>query len=627
MVTQHTNVLPTPVVGNTTLNQQQPMNLTYVDPSAPPTNIPLPDTLPNVITQSQSTMVQEGPLMTPTSNTNKASMKTCHHELQRYLVLTQYCLPTQMSMDENKVNLCKFGRECLILKSKLQSLGRKLPDTPETVFAPLPGILKKYKYDVLDCTLMSCFQPDCKQIKSKMPKHFHFACYIHNISISNDEDLKMIEVENKDDPLLMLANQKNNMVPLEYNDIVAQNQKLVFPVCGKRCMSNCLTRRKEIQRCEDSKPSLTSNANLGWDKDGSDTVRSSEQVILDWLTTEENTSSYYGGVGKDGQTSANRKHSYHLKLSAEIEKENGSIRSPDAVRYKINFIVDTYKEAKERMENTGAGLEGTHFEKFQDYILAKVCKYYLELDPIFKNRPNVYPMFTNQDETDDEEEKLPRTYVLDDDDDDVIMFENNNDVSTNPYATSSYSSMNKKSNFDFSELTDDTRKESSSSGSEISCTKNNITSISTRVHNSSSSDCSAKLSPYKANLLRKSMLRDNKKQIHGKTKKLKNEHEVVHVPDERDYMMKCREKRLELEEKRDLRMEKIEEKKIKLEMERLMMDKTSTELKFESIRLHNMQEKKKLMLINMEVYEKRLKMKKEHPDLTDEFLSEMFPMD
>jgi hypothetical protein len=58
-----------------------------------------------------------------------------------------------------------------------------------------------------------------------------------------------------------------------------------------------------------------------------------------------------------------------------------------------------------------------------------------------------------------------------------------------------------------------------------------------------------------------------------------------------------------------------------------MMDKTSTELKFESIRLHNMQEKKKLMLIKMEVYEKHLKMKKEHPNLTDEFLSEMFPMD
>jgi hypothetical protein len=246
---------------------------------------------------------------------------------------------------------------------------------------------------------------------------------------------------------------------------------------------------------------------LRWDKDGFYNVRSSEQVVLDWLTTEENTSSYYRGVSKDGQTSANRKYSYHLKLSAEIKKENRSIRSPDAVRYKINFIVDTYKEAKEHMENTGAGLEGTHFEKFQDCILAKVCKHYLELNPIFKNRPNVYPMFTNQDETDDKEEKLPCTYVVDDDYDDVIIFENNNDVSTNPYATSSYSSMNKKSNCDFSKLTDDTPKESSSSlGSEISCTNKNVTSISTRVYNISSLDCSAKLSPYKANLLQKSML-------------------------------------------------------------------------------------------------------------------------
>ncbi len=89
MVTQHTSLLPSPVVGNTALNQEEPTNLTHVDPSVLPTNIPPPDTLPNVITQSQSTMIPEQPLMTPTSNTNKASMKTCHHELQKYLVLTQ----------------------------------------------------------------------------------------------------------------------------------------------------------------------------------------------------------------------------------------------------------------------------------------------------------------------------------------------------------------------------------------------------------------------------------------------------------------------------------------------------------------------------------------------------------
>jgi hypothetical protein len=105
-------------------------------------------------------------------------------------------------------------------------------------------------------------------------------------------------------------------------------------------------------------------------------------------------------------------------------------------------------------------------------------------------------------------------------------------------------------------------------------------------------ESSGKISPYKASLVCKNLLRDNKKQIHGKTKKMKNSSITSSDSDDRDYMMVCRKKRLELEEKRDLRMGMIEEKKINLEMQRMIMDKTSTELKFESIHLHNMQEKK-----------------------------------
>jgi hypothetical protein len=54
------------------------------------------------------------------------------------------------------------------------------------------------------------------------------------------------------------------------------------------------------------------------------------------------------------------------------------------------------------MANTGAGLEGTDFEKFQDNIHAKVCKWYSTLDLILKTRPNIYPVWTNQDESDED---------------------------------------------------------------------------------------------------------------------------------------------------------------------------------------------------------------------------------
>jgi hypothetical protein len=51
--------------------------------------------------------------------------------------------------------------------------------------------------------------------------------------------------------------------------------------------------------------------------------KGSEDCLIDWITTIENASSYFGGVGKDEQASANRKHMYHLLLSDTICKENG----------------------------------------------------------------------------------------------------------------------------------------------------------------------------------------------------------------------------------------------------------------------------------------------------------------
>ena len=58
----------------------------------------------------------------------------------------------------------------------------------------------------------------------------------------------------------------------------------------------------------------------------------------------------------------------------------------------------SYKEAHEKMNNTGNGL-GKHsleFTTFQEFIVKNVCKYYFQLDPVLRDRPNVYPWFTNE---------------------------------------------------------------------------------------------------------------------------------------------------------------------------------------------------------------------------------------
>ena len=55
----------------------------------------------------------------------------------------------------------------------------------------------------------------------------------------------------------------------------------------------------------------------------------------------------------------------------------------------------SYKEANERLLNTGSGIKGLAYTNFQELIVNTVCKYYFELDPVLKDRPNVYAWHTN----------------------------------------------------------------------------------------------------------------------------------------------------------------------------------------------------------------------------------------
>ena len=56
--------------------------------------------------------------------------------------------------------------------------------------------------------------------------------------------------------------------------------------------------------------------------------------------------------------------------------DTGSDRSSETVKNKIGRVMGQYKEANERMNNTGDGLEGIEYANFQDYIVNSICKYY-----------------------------------------------------------------------------------------------------------------------------------------------------------------------------------------------------------------------------------------------------------
>jgi hypothetical protein len=103
---------------------------------------------------------------------------------------------------------------------------------------------------------------------------------------------------------------------------------LIFPVCSKRCYKyvssyNC---KKEI---------VTSNSST-WEGDGSKDTKSSSEVLINWLTTEENSVNYFGGSDKDGRTSSTRKETYHNQLVDLIKQENGKYYSSTINFYSNN---------------------------------------------------------------------------------------------------------------------------------------------------------------------------------------------------------------------------------------------------------------------------------------------------
>ena len=137
-------------------------------------------------------------------------------------------------------------------------------------------------------------------------------------NISKDE-MKVLELDDLSDEVVKDIPKSINVKEIHkslYND----EHHLIFPICGKRCY-NVVTyiKTKKDTNNKDSEYAVLKS----WDKDGSDNKRSSIDVLIDWLTTQENASSYFGGIDVDGRTNSNRKETYHLVIRDVIRNENG----------------------------------------------------------------------------------------------------------------------------------------------------------------------------------------------------------------------------------------------------------------------------------------------------------------
>ena len=100
-----------------------------------------------------------------------------------------------------------------------------------------------------------------------------------------------------------------------------EESTIIFPICGKRCYNSaCKIRSIEKKAVAGQSEYATS---LSWDNDGSETQKSSIEVLIGWITTEENASLYFGGLDIEGRTSATRKEAYHHEIRDLIKAENG----------------------------------------------------------------------------------------------------------------------------------------------------------------------------------------------------------------------------------------------------------------------------------------------------------------
>ena len=262
-------------------------------------------------------------LTTQPSTNNTPRLVLLHHEDTHHFVLPSYCCPTHTS-ESNSVSttpqhVCNFKRDCVISRTKVYSSGQNMSNLSPTVFKiNIVATSKKFNYGTIDTRLVSCFNKLCKHSDTKLPKCFHYACYKHMMLTQGNDEMNEIEYQGVSDNILDQVVGVNNIKELQEH-LEGNTNKLIFPVCGKRCFNVVMANKNK------NKPKGVSEyANSKcWDTDGNEVNRSSIKVLLDWLTTEENASNYFGGVNKKGQTSATRKEAYHHELRVMIKKENG----------------------------------------------------------------------------------------------------------------------------------------------------------------------------------------------------------------------------------------------------------------------------------------------------------------
>ena len=206
----------------------------------------------------------------------------------------------------------------------------------DNIVYPIPrGKMKHKNIDFADTKIVKCSNAKCCNTKFnedriKQPAQFHYCCYVNTIEkdpsmdeLVYDEDLDSL----CDEQMLLLENISHEKLA---------STEVVLPVCGKQCYNMMVKARKKkvennmkkqlAEEESDKKrfPNLIPNQHKRWDNDGGENNLSSEEVIINWITTNENAEMYFGGNhGSNNSTNGISKETYHVRLSNLIHRENG----------------------------------------------------------------------------------------------------------------------------------------------------------------------------------------------------------------------------------------------------------------------------------------------------------------
>jgi hypothetical protein len=242
-----------------------------------------------------------------------------YHEDYAHYVLSEYCLPVTTAMDISLPNTCRFGRNCVVHKCKVHTKGDKEPTISPTVFSR-PATMSKetFTFSMFDVRYIRCFAENCKNKSTKEAKVFHHGCYMNFLFSDDNIDLDLIPIFPSDNVVIDYVNKRVGKILT-----VPLDGRIILPSCGRQCHKNIIKKIASLNKTKKIDLKSDGRSKLQWDKDGSSSQRSSIQVLVDWITTEENASSYFGGKNKKGKTNGSRKETHHFEITNKIKNENG----------------------------------------------------------------------------------------------------------------------------------------------------------------------------------------------------------------------------------------------------------------------------------------------------------------